>query len=449
MDDLLRAGIAAAKSGRRERARDLLTRAVEQNESSAPAWLWLSSVVDAWQDREVCLENVLALEPDNAAALRGLEWVREQKELASPPAASESPVVARSHTPVSLAAAILRREPDTVPEEPPGAAQLESIAAALRQEVERGRLPPLPEQPSPPPIRDELGDEYLCPYCAAPTAPKDRKCPVCGGDLWVKIRPQKRSKPLWLAMGLQLSGLSTSVAAFALLFIYVAVQVGVDDPFDLFLAYLGTPAGIPPDVLDAALELLPRSSFFLSALPPLLTLTMLVGLYARWKPIYYLYWLGAVAALVVSLVEMFLWPGPGLIAGGVGVLFALLMFSLVFRLEDDFKVERKRLLLRLDRGLGNLADFLLQGDLYARQKMWALAAIHLRRAVGYAPAQLEPRVSLALAYAHLKRYDLSARELEEADRISPGNPRVAELVSLVDDLRSEADSARSPQVAGL
>ena len=80
MDDLLREGIAAARSGQREHARELLLRLVEQDEKSVSAWLWLSSVVESLEDREIYLENVLALEPDHDTARQGLAWVRKQKE---------------------------------------------------------------------------------------------------------------------------------------------------------------------------------------------------------------------------------------------------------------------------------------------------------------------------------------------------------------------------------
>ena len=71
-DQLLAQGIAAAKAGERGTARDLLTRAVRRHPESETAWLWLSSVLDTPQGRAHCLQRVLALDPDNAAAQRGL-----------------------------------------------------------------------------------------------------------------------------------------------------------------------------------------------------------------------------------------------------------------------------------------------------------------------------------------------------------------------------------------
>jgi Flp pilus assembly protein TadD len=70
--DLLRQGIAYAKAGRKEEARDILLQVVELDEQNESAWLWLSSVVDSADDKAVALENVLALNPNNEWAKRGL-----------------------------------------------------------------------------------------------------------------------------------------------------------------------------------------------------------------------------------------------------------------------------------------------------------------------------------------------------------------------------------------
>ena len=86
-------GISHAKAGRREQARDLLLRVVERDERNAPAWLWLSGLVDDPQDRRVALENVLDIDPDNAPARKGLEWLDRQ---AQPPLPTPEPPAAES-----------------------------------------------------------------------------------------------------------------------------------------------------------------------------------------------------------------------------------------------------------------------------------------------------------------------------------------------------------------
>ena len=68
--------ISVVRSGNREEGRRMLEEILETDESNEEVWLWLSSVVDTDEDREICLENVLALNPDNVVAQRGLEALR-------------------------------------------------------------------------------------------------------------------------------------------------------------------------------------------------------------------------------------------------------------------------------------------------------------------------------------------------------------------------------------
>ncbi len=66
------------RTGERDKGRQVLEELLEQDESDEQAWLWLSAVADE-SEREVCLENVLAVNPDNAIAKKGLEAVKAGK----------------------------------------------------------------------------------------------------------------------------------------------------------------------------------------------------------------------------------------------------------------------------------------------------------------------------------------------------------------------------------
>ncbi|MBN1641649.1 MAG: hypothetical protein JXA09_10470 [Anaerolineae bacterium] len=75
-------GIHALRAGRHELARRILRRAVSLDEEHEQGWLWLSAVVDD-ADKVACLERVLAINPANRAARRGLQALRaEQADLA-------------------------------------------------------------------------------------------------------------------------------------------------------------------------------------------------------------------------------------------------------------------------------------------------------------------------------------------------------------------------------
>jgi hypothetical protein len=64
------------RMGNREQGRQILEEILETEESNEDVWLWLSSVVESDEDREICLENVLAINPNNGVARRGLDALR-------------------------------------------------------------------------------------------------------------------------------------------------------------------------------------------------------------------------------------------------------------------------------------------------------------------------------------------------------------------------------------
>lgn len=69
----LELAIAAIRSGRQEEGRQLLNLLIQQNPNNEMAWLWMSSVVSNDEQRARCLYHVLAINPGNAVARKGLE----------------------------------------------------------------------------------------------------------------------------------------------------------------------------------------------------------------------------------------------------------------------------------------------------------------------------------------------------------------------------------------
>jgi tetratricopeptide (TPR) repeat protein len=71
--DLMFAEVQSAiEAGDRARARDLLTRLLKISQNVPEYWIWMSAVVETHKERTFCLKEALRLEPDNAAARRGL-----------------------------------------------------------------------------------------------------------------------------------------------------------------------------------------------------------------------------------------------------------------------------------------------------------------------------------------------------------------------------------------
>jgi hypothetical protein len=77
---LFNAGKEAARQGDKARAHLFFRRAIEVDPYHELVWLWLASVVLTDEDRRVCFENVLELNPDNPTARRQLQKL-EQKAL--------------------------------------------------------------------------------------------------------------------------------------------------------------------------------------------------------------------------------------------------------------------------------------------------------------------------------------------------------------------------------
>jgi tetratricopeptide (TPR) repeat protein len=423
VDDWLRQGIAAAKSGQRERARELLTRVVAQDEENVRAWLWLSGVVESLEDREICLENVLTIDPQNPHARKGLARLRDLKLASEPlvPIDERPPIFSEPSAPLPITPA----------------------GAILQQDFAKRQPPPEPEPKSPAPTQDVFGDEYLCPYCTAPTDPEDKRCRACGGALWVRSRVrEKRSPALWMLLGFQFFATLQLMLAPVMLIVYVSLQINdarlLPDPSDLMAiadAYLGFPAS--PELASAAFAVVPRAVFWMSLLPALLSAGVLVALYVRWRPVYYLFVVDATLTVFAALAGIIL--AQNFIFGGFGLLLAVARLWLIFQVEDDFRWHRHRVLFRLDRGLSGGTDFLARGNYYARRKMWGLAALHLRRAVGLWSYDVDSRVLLASIYIRLKRYDQAARLLAEIREIEPEDPRLKDLAALLAELSPEAD----------
>ncbi len=76
----LQEGIIAAKAGQREQARFRLLDVVEQDQTNEAAWFWLYQVFDHHDDKRICLENLITINPYN-------RWARDELLKYGPPAA--------------------------------------------------------------------------------------------------------------------------------------------------------------------------------------------------------------------------------------------------------------------------------------------------------------------------------------------------------------------------
>ena len=102
-----------------------MTLVVQQDERNATAWIWLSGAVDSDDERRLCLEHVLAIDPNNSIARRGLEHLRADKRASSadttPSPDSDAPSAPEQHEPPAEPREAVPA-PDAAPSEEPGKA---------------------------------------------------------------------------------------------------------------------------------------------------------------------------------------------------------------------------------------------------------------------------------------------------------------------------------------
>jgi len=97
----LQEGIIAAKAGQVEQARFRLLEVVEQDQTNETAWFWLYQIFDRHEDKRICLENLITINPYN-------EWARQEllnfTGSLAPPILEPHPVItAREAAPTSRA----------------------------------------------------------------------------------------------------------------------------------------------------------------------------------------------------------------------------------------------------------------------------------------------------------------------------------------------------------
>src|SRR5512133_2560606 len=71
-DAVFQEAVEALRVGNKSRARELLTGLLKTDQNNATYWVWMSSTVDTVKERIYCLQTAFKLDPQNAAAKRGL-----------------------------------------------------------------------------------------------------------------------------------------------------------------------------------------------------------------------------------------------------------------------------------------------------------------------------------------------------------------------------------------
>ncbi|NJP04650.1 MAG: hypothetical protein HC837_02950 [Chloroflexaceae bacterium] len=196
--ELLKQGIDAAKAGQREEALKLLTQVVEEDDRNELAWLWISSLVETPEDKRVCLENVLTLNPSSTHALRGLELLNAQHLPPAPTSSTESSTPSTEATPATpQPAAPATPEPAQQPAATGPTVALAPASESAKQPAAAGPA----AATDAPDESDEALLTHACPSCGQLVTEAQRTCPNCFKKLRVRYPPEPGRSPMLMILG--------------------------------------------------------------------------------------------------------------------------------------------------------------------------------------------------------------------------------------------------------
>ncbi len=397
IDRLLVDGIAAAKKGENDRAHELLLAVIEVDEENEQAWLWLSGVVDSDKDRQICLENVLLINPDSAAAKRGLERLGYTEGPARNLTAAE-PQPDKNDQAI-LNSTVLKTDHST----------------ETRQQQDQISYIPFVSFRSESAFDDVWErNSDICEYCAAEIGDGDRRCPKCGHKLfsshyrypqassdltifWVLLLGVAQLSLILIMLNLLLSkSLLATVWHGLMLIVLIILVVGVF--FRQFWAYIASLAflifAVATNILDLVIG---------PTVNDVVGRAIESGFFQSLSDRTYIYILGPLEDLLVPL-------------RALAVILAL--FFGIFRVGPDFERVKVRQIARVDRGLDDATQLYAAGYEYTRQKKWANAILQFQKAVALAPTQFYYQRALGQAYAQLGYYQRSLDVLESAHRMT-------------------------------
>jgi len=429
--DLLQRSATALTVGRREAAHNLLTELVGRDSRNLTGWLRLSQIVESPEDKILCYENVLTLDPQNAEAQTGLAALQMPPELS---AEDFDDVFNPWRAPAA----------DAVPT----AAEVSPVIALLGAEYVERYLPPLPETPpepeSPATARWHTFDNHrLCPYCATPTQAHDSHCAACGNPLWMLVRRVANpSSAYWILVACVLAVPFWTMIAIVGAFMVLARSFDIADSTKLLPLYLGLAHDLAPAVAAQILSYLPRLTFFIAAGVVIFSFSALALLLLRHRFALAFLWGYLAVVIAFSSGELVFYHSVlSIIAASAGIAVPLGLGIWSLQVQNDLAYDNVRLLLQLDKGLKTATDFLLRGRAYAKDKMWALSAIHLRRAAAMMPAEPTVFITLAVVCIHLNEYVMAESALATARSIDATLPAIEELSNLLAERRMAAKAA--------
>lgn len=412
----LKAGITAARAGRRDEAQALLMQVVDVDERNEHAWLWLSGVVEGMADRRVCLENVLALNPDNELAQRGLAQLgpSEMETADQQPEAEysgEVVVVRRERPAHSLASAVLYPERQVT-------------------EIRYSDPVPLTQAPAVTIAAESTYDDVwareadLCAYCAHELVEADKDCPGCSRHVWTKEYrypdPSVNIHILWVL----LAGTGQMFLIQGLYHVIVEqVLVGATISGVIMVLFFVLAVGVYLRHSWAHLGAIVATAMVL--LTMLIDALFLIDLSSLEKP------LQGLDPAIISFLGPFVLTIGDFVQTLLLAAVALSLAYAIFGAAGDFQKRNVQRTAQLTRGLQFASDYHTTAKEFARKGLLGTAVLHWQRAVAresHHPIYLR---YLGMTYAQLGFFERSLDVLQSGAQLTLDPDKQAEFHKLM------------------
>ena len=287
---LVEQGAVALRSGDKARAFTLLREAIKLNPNNEHAWLWLAGAVPSDDQRRECLKRVLALNPSNTSAQRGLAaLLAPTSSSATPPPAApvaQPPASAHVFDPLMPSASgvalptaeppfdpLAQARPHTKPTSEPTFDPLVQAAPPIQRAADHAALSSLPkleiEAEKRPSKSDDTPQQNATPVRRlsgnlAPEMPSSDPIPDT-----LRPAPKKASSSRFALLGLIL----TMIVLGMLTIVYIMSQQNRQQPVNLQPSSVpatsppqpsATPTSLPTPTITAA-ELLTQAQGLVDA----------------------------------------------------------------------------------------------------------------------------------------------------------------------------------------
>lgn len=416
VQEWLQAGITAVKNGNLTQGRELLEAVLAEDERNEKAWLWLSGAVETAEERQICLENVLAINPENTLAKKGLTRLLQAKPPDLSAKSGKTQIVRREYAPLSTASALLYPDSHIKTWEwrDPTAVQAKTSAIGYQASESYHDI--------------WTKDVPICGRCAQELAPDDTRCPQCRSQLMVKSFRYPQASTNLTVLWVLLLG----VGQFFLLQMLYNILAQHN-----FSAALGNGL-VAVLFVGLAIGVHFRQGWVHLTAVYILVAIILVSL-LRWVIPADLEKLGL--ANLDPAVQDFILP----LANGLGETIRLLilagavlaLFYAIFKAGPDFDQVAVRQVATLTKGPKTAADFNAAATQLARNGLWATAVLHWQNAAAKAPQHIIYQESLGRAYAQLGFYRRSLDVLQSARQRTGSPERQATIQQLIQAVQAK------------